>query len=105
MGVERLEKFLRKHRLRWLGHEERTEEEWGLVKKLHLEADGTKKEGQKRDGKVLKCDIIARGLQRLEAHDCKRWQLDCKNRLTAAYGEHLLGYKNKRKHIPEAKWW
>ena len=42
-GVERFEKFLRKQRLRWLGHVERMDEERGPVKALHLEVDGTKK--------------------------------------------------------------
>ena len=42
-GVERLEEFLKKQRLRWLGHVEGIDEECGPVKALHLEVDGTKK--------------------------------------------------------------
>ena len=34
-GVERLEEFLRKQRLRWLGHVERMDKERGPVKALH----------------------------------------------------------------------
>ena len=30
--------------------------------------------------------MIAKGLQRLDAQDCKRWQLGCKNWLTSACG-------------------
>ena len=35
--------------------------------------------------------MIARGLQRLDAQDRERWRLDCKNRLSPACGDHLLG--------------
>ena len=34
--VERLEEFLREHRLRWLGHMERMDEERGPVKALQF---------------------------------------------------------------------
>ena len=52
---------------------------------------------------VLECDMIARGLPRLDAQDHERWQLGFKNRLTPACGKHLLGSRNRRKHIPGAK--
>ena len=104
MDVERLEEFLRGQRLQWLGHAERMDEERGPVKALHLEADGTKKERpKKRSKEVLECDMIARGLQRLDAQDRERWRQGCKNRLTTACGKHLLGSRNRRKHIPGAK--
>ena len=104
MGVERLEEFLREQWLRWLGHVERMDEEKGPVKALHLEVDGTKKgRPKKRWKKALECDMIARGLQRLDAQDRERWQLGCKNRLTHACRKHLLGSRNRRKHIPGAK--
>ena len=46
------------------------DEERDSVKALQLEVDGTKKGRlKKRWKKVLKCDIIARGLQRLNAQD------------------------------------
>ena len=74
------------------------------VKELHLEVDRTKKEGpRKRWKKVLECDVIARGLQKLDAQDRERWRLGCKNRMTPACREHLLGSRNRRKHIPGAK--
>ena len=47
--------------------------------------------------------MIAGGLQRLDAQDCERWRLCCKNQLTSACGKHLLGSRNKRKHISGAK--
>ena len=102
--VERLEEFLRDQKLRWLGHVERMDEERGPVKALKLEVDGTKKgRPKKRWKKVVQSDIIARGLQRLDAQDRERWRLGCKNRLTPACGEHLLGSRNRRKQIPGAK--
>ena len=63
-GVERLEEFLRKQRLRWLGHVKRMDEETGPIKALHLEVDGTKKT-EKRWREVLECDMIITGLQSL----------------------------------------
>ena len=102
--VERLEEFLREQRLRWLGHVERMDEERGPVKALKLEVDGTKKgRPKKRWKKVVESDMIARGLQRLDAQDRERWRLGCKNRLTPACGEHLLGSRNRRKQIPGVK--
>ena len=51
---------------------ERMDEERGLVKALLLEVDETKKgRPKKRWKEVLKCDMIARGLQRLDAQDRK----------------------------------
>ena len=102
-GVERLEEFLRKQRLQWLGLVERTDEERSPVKALHLEVDGTKTgRPKKRWKEVLKWDVIARSLQRLYAKDREIWRLGSKNRRTPACAEHLLGPKN-RKHIPGAK--
>ena len=72
-GVVRLEEFLREKRLRWRWKE------------------------------VLECDMTARGLQRLDAQDRERWRLGCKNQLTPACGEPLLGSRNRKKHIPGAK--
>ena len=103
-GVVRLEEFLREKRLRWLGHVERMDEERGPVKTLLLEVDGTKKgKPKKRWKEVLECDKTARGLQRLDAQDRERWRLGCKNQLTPACGEPLLGSRNRKKHIPGAK--
>ena len=103
-GVVRLEEFLREKKLRWLGHVERMNEERGPVKALFLEVDGTKKgRPKKRWKEALECDMTARGLQRLDAQDRERWRLGCKNQLTHAWGEPLLGSKNRRKHIPGAK--
>ena len=114
-GVVRLDEFLREKRLRWLGHVERMDEERGPVKALLLEGRSwdkkrkTKKEEVERkeevDGtkEVLECDMTARGLQRLDALDCERWQLGCKNQLTPPCGEPLLGSRNRGKHIPGAK--
>ena len=80
------------------------DEERGPVKALLLEVDGTKKgRPKKRWKKVLECDITARGLQRLDAPDRKRWRLRCKNQLTLACGEPLQGSRNRTKHIPGAK--
>ena len=47
-----------------------------------------KKKGRpkKRWKEVLECDMTARGLQRLDAQDCERWRLGCKNQLTPACG-------------------
>ena len=104
MDVVRLEEFLREKRLRWLGHVERMDEERGPVKALLLEVDGTKKgRPKKRWKEVLECDMTARGLQRLDAQDRERWRLGCKNQLTPACGEPLLGSRNRRKHILGAK--
>ena len=104
-GVVRLEEFLREKKLRWLlGHVERMDEERGPVKALLLKVDGTKKgRPKKRWREVLECGMTARGLQRLDAPDRERWQLGCKNQLTPACREPLLGSSNKRKHIPAAK--
>ena len=103
-GLEKSEKFLRKQRLRCLGRVERLNEERGLVKELHLKVYWTKKGRPKKKRKeMLKCDMIARGLQRLDAQDHERWQLGSKNRLTHASGKHLLGSRNRRKHISGAK--
>ena len=103
-GVERLEEFLREQRLRWLGQVEKKDEERGPVKVLHLEVDRTKKvRPKKRRKEVLECDVIARGLQRLDTQDRERWRLGSKNRLTHTCGERLLGSRNRRKHISEAK--
>ena len=103
-GVVILEEFRREKRLRWLGHVERMDEERGPLKALLLEVDGTKKgRPKKRWKEVLKCDMTARGLQRLDAQDQKRWRLGCKNQLTPAGEEPLLGSRNRKKHIPGAK--
>ena len=103
-GVVRLEEFLREKRLRWLRHVERMDEERGPLKALLLEVDGTYKgRSKKRWKEVLECDVTARGLQRLDAQDRERWKLGCKNQLTPACGEPLLGSRNRRKHIPGAK--
>ena len=103
-GVVRLEEFLREKRLRWLGHVERRAEERGPVKALLLEVDGTKKGRLKKRWKeVLECDMTARGLQSLDAQDRERWRQGCKNHLTPASRESLQGSRNRRKHIPGAK--
>ena len=103
-GVVRLEEFLREKRLRWLGHVERMDEERGPVKALLLEVDVTKKgRPKKRWKEILECDMTARGLQRLDAQDCERWRLCCKNQLIPACGEPLLGSRNRRKYIPGAR--
>ena len=103
-GVVRLEEFLREKRLRWLGHVKRMDEERGPVKALLLEVDGTKKgRPKKRWKEILKCAMTARGGQRLDAQDRERWRLGCKNQLTPACGEPLLGSRNRRKHNPGAK--
>ena len=103
-GVVRLEEFLREKRWRWLGHVERMDEERDPVKTLLLEVDGTKKRRPKKRWKeVLECDMTARGLQRLDAQDRERWRLGCKNQLTPACGEPLLGSRNRREHISGAK--
>ena len=103
-GVVRLEEFLREKKLRWLGHVERMDEERGPGKAPLLEVDGTKKgRPKKRWKEVLECDMTARGLKRLDAQDRERWRLGCKNQLTPACGEPLLGSRNGRKHIPGAK--
>ena len=47
--------------------------------------------------------MIFRGLQRLDAQYRERWQLGCKNWLTPACEEHLLGSRNRRKHRAGAK--
>ena len=58
------------------------DEERGPVKALLSEVEGTKKERPKKRWKeVLECDMTARCLQRLDAQDCERWQLGCKNQL------------------------
>ena len=44
-----MEEFLRKKRLRWLGHVERMDEERGPVEALLLEVDGTKKGRSKKE--------------------------------------------------------
>ena len=67
-GVVRLKEFLREKRLRCLGHVEGMDEERGPVKALLLEVNGTKNgRPKKRWKEVLKCDMTARGLQRLDA--------------------------------------
>ena len=100
--VERWEEFLREQRLRWLGHVERMDKERGPVKVLHTEVHGTKKEDRKKIRKeVPECDMTARGLQRLDAQDRERWQLGCKNQLTPACGEPLLGTRNRKKPFLE----
>ena len=72
-GVERFEEFLREQTLRWLGHVERMDEERVPVKALHLEVNGTKTGRPKRRWKeVLKCAMIDRALQRLDAQDRER---------------------------------
>ena len=102
--VLRLEVFLREKRLRWLGHVERMDEERVQQRHYLLEVDGTKKgRPKKRWKEVLECDMTARGLQRLDAQDRERWRLGCKNQLTPACGESLLGSRNRKKHIPGAK--
>ena len=70
MGVVKSEEFLREKKLPLLGHVERMDEEMG----------GWEKKGRpkKRWKQVLKCDMTARGLQRLDAQDRERWRLDCK---------------------------
>ena len=74
------------------------------VKALDLEVDGSKKE--QRDGKeVLKYDMIARGLQRLNAQDRERWQPCCKNRLPHACGENLMGFRNRRLQTTQSHSW
>ena len=40
---------------------------------MHLKDDGSKTELEK----VPKCDMITRGLQRLDAQDRERWSRDC----------------------------
>ena len=51
---------------------EKIDEERGPVKALLLEVDGIKKgRPKKRLKEVLKCDVTARGLQRLDAQDRK----------------------------------
>ena len=103
-SVMRLEEFLREKRLRWLEHAERMDEERGPLKALLLEVVGRKKgRPEKRWKEVLKCDMTARVLRRLDAQDRERWRLGCKNQLTPACGEPLLGSRNRRKHIPGAK--
>ena len=47
-GEERLEKFLREQRLRWLGHVERIDEGRGPVEALHLKLVGKKKAEKKK---------------------------------------------------------
>ena len=79
------------------------DEERGPVKALLLEVDGTKKRPKKMCKEVLEFDMTARGLQRLDAQDRERWRLGCKNQLTPACGEPLLGSRNRRKHISGAK--
>ena len=58
---------------------------------------------KKRWKEVLECDMTARGLQNLNAQDRERLRLGCKKQLTPAYGEPLLGSRNRMKHIPGAK--
>ena len=48
---------------------DRMNEKRGSVKPLHLEVERTKKRPKKRLKEVLECDMIARGLQRLDAQD------------------------------------
>ena len=50
-GEERLEKFLREQRLRWLGHVERIDEGRGPVEALHLKLVGKKKAEKKKEKK------------------------------------------------------
>ena len=82
---------------------DRMDEKKGSVKALHLEVKRTKKRPKKRWKEVLECDMIARGLQRLDAQDRESLPLGCKNCLIPACGKHLLGSKNRRKHISGAK--
>ena len=73
-GVERMEEFLREQTLPWLGHVEKIDEERGPVMALHLEVDRSKKGCPKKRWKdVLECDMITRGLQKLDAQDRERW--------------------------------
>ena len=58
---------------------DRMDEKKGSVKALHLEVKRTKKKTKKRWKEVLECDMIARGLQRLDAQDRESLQLGCKN--------------------------
>ena len=48
---------------------DRMDEKRGSVKALRLEDERTKKRSKKRLKEVLECDMIARGLQRLDAQD------------------------------------
>ena len=67
MVVERFE-VLERTKIAMAGHVERIDEEKDQVKALHLKVVGLDK-GQK---KVLLCNIMARGLQKLDAQDRKR---------------------------------
>ena len=56
---------------------------------------------EKEMEEMLESDMIARGLQRLDAHDRERWPLGCKTQANPSVCEHLLGSRNKRKiHTP-----
>ena len=88
MGVESIDEFLPEQRLRWLGHVERKDKEREPVKALHFKLNDAKKGmPKKRWKKVVKRDVIARGLQRMNTQDCTRSRLCCKNRLTCLAGE------------------
>ena len=54
-----------------------------------------KRKPKKRWEEVLELDMIARGLQRLDAQDCALWRLNCKTRLTPTCWKNLLGSRNE----------
>ena len=52
----------------------------------------------------MECDVIARGLQRLDAQDRKRWVTSLQKTADPTFGGNMLGYRNRRKiHLPGAK--
>ena len=53
----------------------------GPVKAMHIQVDGSKK-GKPKKKEVLECDIIARGLQRLNAQDREIERLNAQDRLS-----------------------
>ena len=66
------------------------------VKALLLEVEGTNQRRAKKKWKeMLKCDMIARGLQRLGAQNRERLRPGYKNCLIPACGEHLLAELQK----------
>ncbi|CAK8696323.1 unnamed protein product [Clavelina lepadiformis] len=50
-GVEDIEEHLRRHRLRWLGHVERMNEESLIRRVQHKMIEGKRKRGEKRKTK------------------------------------------------------
>ena len=57
----------------YIGHVERLDEENSPIKALHLQVNRSKKRRSKNRWKeVLECDVIARGLQRLDGQDRQR---------------------------------